>query len=78
MNRFITDLFTEADNDTWDLGRIMWALGVVMFFGLSVMAYGVFRQAFDPITFGTGFAAVLGAGGGMIWMKSKEQEKPKP
>lgn len=70
---FFKDLFTEADNQTWDLGRFQWLVGTVVFFSLSFWAYGFRGQAFDPVTWGAGFGAVLAAGGGMIWMKDKEK-----
>ena len=73
--KFISNMFTEADNVTWDLGRVQWFVGTVVFFALSAWAYGYKGQAFDPVSWGGGLAAVLAAGGGMIWMKSKEPNK---
>lgn len=69
---FILNLFTEADGKTWDLGRFQWFVGTVVFFGLSGWAYIFHGQAFDPVAWGGGLAAVLGSGGAMLWMKSKE------
>lgn len=70
--KFIRDVFTEADGTTWDLGRFQWFVGTVVYFGLSGFAYVVKGQAFEPVTWGAGLAAVLAAGGGMVWMKSHE------
>lgn len=70
--KFIRDAFTESDGVTWDLGRFQWFVGTVVFFGLSAFAYIFKGQPFEPVTWGAGFAAVLAAGGGMVWMKSKE------
>ncbi len=36
-------------------------IGAVVFFGLQIYAVVVRGQAFDPMTFGTGFGTVLGA-----------------
>jgi len=69
---FVKNLFTEADGVTWDLGRLQWFVGTVVYFGLSGYVYVFKAQAFDPVAWGAGFAAVLAAGGGMVWMKSKE------
>lgn len=70
--KFIADLFTESDGKTWDLGRFQWFVGTIVFFALSIFAYTWKGQAFEPVTWGGGLAAVLAAGGGMIWMKGKE------
>lgn len=70
--KFIRDVFTEADDATWDLGRFQWFVGTVVYFCLSGWAYIVKGQVFEPVTWGAGLAAVLAAGGGMVWMKSHE------
>jgi len=77
MMKFIRDLFTESDGKTWDLGRVQGTIGFATFLGLSVFAYIVKGQAFDPATWGAGFGAVVAAYGAMIWMKDKEQEHKK-
>lgn len=71
--KFIRDVFTEADGVTWDLGRLQWFVGTVVFFALSGFAYMIRGQVFDPVAWSTGFAGSLVAGGGMVWMKSKEK-----
>lgn len=68
----LRDLLTEANNTTWDVGRLQWAAGTVVFFALSIFAYAFKGQQFDPVTWGAGFGAVMAAGGAMIWMKNKE------
>lgn len=68
------NLFAEADNKTWDLGRLQWFVGTVVFFSLSVYAYWWNKQVFDPVLWGTGFASVMAGGGAMLWMKGKEQD----
>ncbi len=75
--KFVRELFTEADNTTWDLGRLQWFVGTLVFFALSGWAYGWRGQTFDPVSWGTGLGAVLAAGGGMIWMKDKEHHDHK-
>jgi hypothetical protein len=61
-------IFAGKDNHTLDLGRIMWAVGTVVYFVLSV--HSVYKGAiFDPVAWGTGFGAVLAAGGAALWMK---------
>jgi hypothetical protein len=72
VSQVIKQLLTEADNSTWDVGRFQWVIGTIIFFLLSLYAYGYNGQAFDPMTWGAGFGAVMGGGGAMVWMKSKE------
>jgi hypothetical protein len=61
-------IFSGKDNHTLDLGRIMWAVGTIIFFILSI--HSVYKGAiFDPVAWGTGFGAVLAAGGAALWMK---------
>lgn len=64
--------FTGADNKTIDLGRLLWAKGVFVFFGLTI--YDVYRGAtFDASTWGVGFGAVLAAGGAALALKAKTE-----
>jgi hypothetical protein len=74
VKKILFDCFTEADGKTWDLGRIQWFVGTLVFFGMTGWVYGYKGQMFDPAAFGTGLGLVLAAGGGMIWMKDKEKE----
>ena len=67
--------FTGKDNQTLDLGRILWALGVLVFFAMSI--YSVWHGTpFNAIDWGTGFAAVLTAGGATLWLKRETEPKP--
>ena len=68
----VLNAFTGKDNETIDIGRILWALGVLVFFGMSV--YSAYKgQAFDAVAWGTGFSAVLVAGGAALGFKSKTE-----
>lgn len=68
IRQHLKNLFTGKDNSTLDLGRVLWAKGSVVYCGLAGYA-AVHAHAFDPVAFGTGFAAVLGAGGAALWAK---------
>lgn len=70
----IRDLFSGKDNYSLDIGRILWAIGVMVFLVMSVIS--VFTDSkFDYISWGAGFAAVLAAGGAAL--KLKETTEPK-
>lgn len=74
----LLNLFAEADNKTWDFGRLQWFVGTLVYFGLSLYAYCWKGQPFDPVMWGTGFASVMAGGGAMIWMKGKEPDVRTP
>ncbi|MCA1995714.1 MAG: amino acid ABC transporter substrate-binding protein [Armatimonadetes bacterium] len=78
LARFFTDLFTTADGVSWDVGRVLWALAVCWFLGLSTYAVVGNAQPFDPISWGTGLAAVLAAGGAALWAKKDTEPPPDP
>lgn len=75
MKKFFRDLFTEADNTTFDLGRVQGTLAFASYLFYAFWAYVIKGQSFDPQTAGIGLAAVMAGYGGMIWMKGKEAEK---
>ncbi len=65
-------LFTGADNKTYDLGRVLWAkasLAFVFLSGWEILHGG----HFDPMAWGGGMAAVLAAGGAALGMKSNTE-----
>jgi hypothetical protein len=68
MSKLLRDWFTGVDGVTYDLGRALWAAGVLVFLGATV--YAIYRgQQWDAIAYGTGFGAVLAAGGAALWLK---------
>jgi hypothetical protein len=75
INRLFLQAFSGKDNETLDIGRILWAAGVasyIVFAGFVVYH----SKGFDGITYGTGFAAVLAAGGVTLKLKN-DTEPPK-
>jgi len=75
MLNAIKSAFTGKDNNTIDLGRVLWAKMSLVFCGASI--YAIYNgQAFDPSMWGVGAGAVLAAGGAGIAAKAKtEPEK---
>ena len=76
MKTLITHLFTGADNATFDIGRILWAISVVVFLALAVYAVIWKGQPWAPQDYGTGLGLVLAAGGAAIGFKSSAEPKP--
>ena len=73
LKKFFKDILTGKDNSTYDMGRVLWVQGAISYCAIAFVA--VYRdQHWDPIAFGTGFAAILAAGGAA--MKFKETTEP--
>lgn len=69
MKQFICDLFRGPQNRSWDLARIIGAKAAIIYpfpFIYAALDKGTLP---DPAAWGTGYAAVLLAIGGMIGLK---------
>ncbi len=76
--KFGKDLFTTADGESGDVGRVLWAAGILTALGCTIYVVGK-SGTFDIQTFGIGFGVLLAAGAGALKMKeSTETEKPQP
>lgn len=74
MLDFLKHCFTGADNSTYDIGRVLWAIAFLVGMGLTI--YGVFSaKPFDLQAFGIGVGALILAGGAAL--KLKESTEPK-
>lgn len=67
MKKLFIDLFTGVDGATFDLGRVLLALGCIIMAGGGVMT--VVRGSLDFVAFGTGFGGLLVGGGGLLALK---------
>jgi hypothetical protein len=69
----LRDMFSGKDNYSLDIGRILWAIGVMIFFVISII--NTFTDIeFDYITWAAAFGAVLVGGG--VGLKLKESTEP--
>ena len=73
MMKLLKDCFTTADGESFDVGRVLWAQGVMVFLGLAI--YSVVGQGhpFDMQAFGIGLGATLAAGGAALGFKAKTE-----
>lgn len=62
MPIWLRELLSEADNATPDFLRIIAVVGVMVFLFLALRNW----EKFDPMTFGTGYGAVLLAAAGAV------------
>lgn len=74
MNIFFQHLLTGKDNETYDIARVLWALGTLVYLGLSIYAM-VKGEPWNPLNFGAGLGTTLAAGGIGIAIKSNTEPK---
>ncbi len=73
LRKFFKDILTGKDNQTYDMGRLLWVQGAISY--CIIAFFAVYKgQHWDPIAFGSGFAAILAAGGAAL--KIKESTEP--
>ena len=76
--RFLNDLFTQSDNKTFCLGRVLWAISVFTYLSLNLGDVFINGTTFKAIEFGTGLGITLGGGGlGIKAYKDKEEKRNK-
>jgi len=72
MMKFLKQIFTGIDNETLDLGRILWAK--ISFVFCIISAYHTIKTGqFDPQAWAIGASAIMAGGGGAIALKSKTE-----
>jgi hypothetical protein len=73
MFAFLRTAFTERDNLTFDIKRVLWAIGFVWGLGLETFAVIHAHRAFDLVTFAAGVSGLLLAGGATLAMNRKNE-----
>ena len=73
MIEFLRHCFTGIDGQSWDLGRILWAIGVLAYIAYAGISLWHNKTPFDMQAYGIGFAAVLAAGGAALALKAKTE-----
>lgn len=68
MRKFLKQLFTEPDNQTFCPVRVLALVGALQYLGLSVANY-VQHSSFDPQEWAIGFGALLGGVGVALGLK---------
>ena len=72
MKELLRHCFTGKDGQTFDLGRVLWAVAVlsfIVFAGIHV----VHNHQFDPQAYGIGIGSALAGGGLGIGAKGKTE-----
>ncbi len=73
MMKLLKDCFTAADGDSFDIGRVLWAQGVMVFLGLAIYSVVGQGHSFDMQAFGIGLGATLAAGGAALGFKARTE-----
>ena len=71
MSNIFKQMFTEVDNDTFDLSKILAACSVVTGLGLSIYAVVFNHHPFDMVSFGTGIGLLFS--GVAVLLKFKKE-----
>lgn len=69
MKKLLLQLFTESDNATFDIARVLAAVAVISGIGLQIYAVGWKGQAFDMQVFGVGTGSLFAGVGVALGMK---------
>ena len=69
MKKWLMYFLTPGNTNSWDLGYLMWIALIVEFAWKTVQL-----TPFDPVSFGTGSAALLAAGAGLQWHANREDD----
>jgi nitrate reductase gamma subunit len=67
--RFLRDILTGQDGETYDIVRVLTCLSAVVGLSLQVYVVVVKGQAFDLTSFGTGAGLLIAAGAGGLWAR---------
>ena len=72
VKKCIKDCITVRNGIDYDVGRILWVVGVLAFIGLSIGDLCL-NGHFSAIDYGTGLGVVLAGGGVALKLKDKTE-----
>ena len=67
MKLFFKNLLTGKDNETYDIGRVTWLLGIIAVIGLAIYEVTIAQVSLRELAEALGI--VSGAGGASVMMK---------
>ncbi|MEB0057322.1 hypothetical protein [Variovorax sp. LG9.2] len=76
MQAFFKTLFSDGSNTDCDFSKVFGAIGIAMFFAVSIYAYGYKGTAFSPIEWATGFTAILAGAAGVSKLRDRTAPPP--
>ncbi len=75
--KFIKDILTGIDNQTYDIGRASFLCALLSFLGLEIYAVVWKNAPFDLQAFGIAFGTMIAALGAALNLKSKTEPSGK-
>jgi hypothetical protein len=75
IRKLCKDIVTEADGESFDIARLLWIVGAIVFLSMAVWSVVKNHQPLDFMNFGTGLAAVLAGGGIGVGARAKMENQ---
>ncbi|MDM0042133.1 hypothetical protein QTI05_24055 [Variovorax sp. J22R193] len=75
---WLLKLFTDGTNADPDYSKVLGAVGIAVFLGISFYAYGIRGAAFSPIEWATGWSIVAGVAGVVSKLRDRTAPPPTP
>lgn len=72
MHKFIRDILTLADNETFDIIRVGMASAFVFLFLMEIVKL-IITHSFSEMEFAGGFCSIAGVGAGSLAIKHKTE-----
>lgn len=74
LSVLLKDCFTGIDGESYDIGRLLWAIGVFSYIGIAI--YAIMKgQPWSASEYGIGMSTILAGGGAGVAFKSKTEPK---
>jgi len=75
VKKILNDWFTEVDNKTFDITKVLAVLSIATGIGLAIFSVAYKGQAFNYQDYGLGTAALFAGVGVALGMKKESKEK---
>lgn len=75
VKKILNDLFTEVDNNTFDITKVLAVLSIATGIGLAIFSVAYKGQEFNYQDYGLGTAALFAGVGVALGMKKESKEK---
>jgi len=77
MGNILKDILTEKDGTSFDVTKVQWFVGTIVFFGLTIYSVIIQKEPFNYMNWGIAFGGILAAGSAGVKIK-ETTEQPTP
>jgi hypothetical protein len=74
MSKFLKDVMTGIDGESYDIGRVTCFFSFLVYFGLAIGGM-IYNHTWDPLNFSTGAGAMAVGFGANLKLKSDTEPK---